>query len=315
VARTLNGVTVAGPERAGVLARLNPANMRDRTLRWLLVAPSAVGVLLVTVYPLAYSFWLSFQTWNIINPPRFVGLNNYLNLLGDDRYWHSARISIQFAISTFALELFIGFGLALLINRDIQGRTIIRSIILMPLMLTPVVVGTNWRQMFNYDFGIINWLLVQVGIGRIDFVNNAGSALPALIILEIWRVVPFEMLVFSAGLASLPEEPFEAAEIDGASSWQRLIHLTIPMLRPLFVVVALFRSYELLRIFDVVYTLTGGGPGRATETLSFSIFDRMFQGWQMGYASAQAYVMFLMSLVVVLLIVKFLGLHGFETGE
>jgi multiple sugar transport system permease protein len=131
----------------------------------------------------------------------------------------------------------------------------------------------------------------------------------------MWRSTAFVMLVMSAGLAALPEEPFQAADIDGASSWQKLIFLTMPMLKPLFLVIAIFRSYELLRVFDIVYTLTGGGPGRATETLSFHVFNRLFEGWQVGYASAVSYMLFLISLVVVLLVVKVLGLGGFERED
>ena len=299
----------------GLLERLNPANLRDRSLRWVLVGPALVGIFAVSIYPLLYSLYMSFHAYNIITPPRWVGLSNYERILTDDRFLHSVQVSFIFMITTFLIELFIGFGLALLINRDIQGKTVIRSIILMPLMLTPVVVGTNWRVMFNYDFGIVNYIVTQLGFAPVNWVNDATFALPALVTLEVWRVVPFEMLVFSAGLAALPEEPFEAAEIDGASAWQRLIYLTIPMLRPLFLVVAMFRSYELLRVFDIVYTLTGGGPGRATETISFGIFNRLFEGWQVGYASATSYVLFLISMAVVLLIVKFVGLHGFETDE
>lgn len=298
-----------------LLERLNPANMHDRWLKWVLLAPALFTIIAITVYPLLYSFYMSFQSYNIINPPRFVGLTNYERVLTDDRFWASVGVTFSFAIPEFILELVIGFGLALLIHRDIVGKGFIRSVILMPLMLTPVVVGLNWRVMFNYDFGIVNWLIGLVGIARVDWVNDATTALPALIVLEMWRVTSFDMLVFSAGLSALPEEPFEAAEIDGASSWQKLLYLILPMLRPLFTVVALFRSYELLRVFDPVYALTGGGPGRATETISFQIFNRLFEGWQVGFASATSYVLFLISLVVVIIIIKTLGFSGFETED
>jgi multiple sugar transport system permease protein len=205
--------------------------------------------------------------------------------------------------------------MALLLERHTRGSGLMRSVILLPLLLTPVVEALNWRVMLNYDFGVINWLLGLVGIPKVNWVNDATLAMPALVVLEVWRVVGFEVLVFSAGLAALPHEPFESAQIDGASSWQQLVHLTIPMLMPLFVVVALFRSYELLRVFDIVYGLTGGGPGRATETLSFHIFNQMITGFQVGYASAMAYVLFAISLVLVALIIKVLGLGGLETSE
>jgi multiple sugar transport system permease protein len=287
----------------------------DRTLSWLLLAPALIVIFGVFVYPLGYSLWMSFQAYNIITPPRFIGLRNYERILTDDTFWHSAVVTLEFAIPTFVTEVILGFGMALLLERHTRGRGIMRSVILLPLLLTPVVEALNWRVMLNYDFGVVNWLIGLVGIPKVNWVNDARMAMPALVVLEVWRVVGFEVLVFSAGLAALPHEPFESAEIDGASSWQQLIYLTIPMLMPLFVVVALFRSYELLRVFDIVYGLTGGGPGRATETLSFHIFNTMISGFQVGYASAAAYVLFAMSLALVLVIIKVLGLGGLEASE
>jgi multiple sugar transport system permease protein len=287
----------------------------DRTLSWLLLAPALIVIVGVFVYPLAYSLWMSLQAYNIVTPARFIGTRNYERIFTDETFWHSALVTFQFAIPTFVIEVVIGFGMALLLERHTRGRGVMRSIILIPLLLTPVVEALNWRVMLNYDFGVVNWLIGLVGIPKVNWVNDATLAMPALIVLEVWRVVGFEVLVFSAGLAALPHEPFESAQIDGASSWQQLVHLTLPMLMPLFVVVALFRSYELLRVFDIVYGLTGGGPGRATETLSFHIFNQMISGFQVGYASAAAYVLFAMSLVLVVLIIKVLGLGGLEAGE
>ncbi len=287
----------------------------DRTLSWLLLAPSLIVIAGVFVYPLGYSLWMSLQAYNIITPARFIGLRNYQRILSDDTFWHSAVTTFSFAIPTFAIEVVLGFGLALMLERVSHGRGLMRSVILVPLLLTPVVEALNWRVMLNYDFGVVNWLLGLVGIPKINWVNDAQLAMPALVVLEVWRVVGFEVLVFSAGLAALPSEPFESAEIDGASSWQQLLHLTLPMLTPLFVVVALFRSYELLRVFDIVYGLTGGGPGRATETLSFHIFNQMISGFQVGYASAAAYVLFAMSLMLILVIIRVLGLGGIEAAE
>lgn len=287
----------------------------DRALSWLLLAPALLVIAGVFVYPLAYSLWMSLQAYNIITPARFVGLRNYQRILSDDTFWQSAVTTFSFAIPTFVIEVVIGFGLALMLERVSHGRGLMRSIILIPLLLTPVVEALNWRVMLNFDFGVVNWFIGLVGIPKVNWVNDARLAMPALIVLEVWRVVGFEVLVFSAGLAALPHEPFESAEIDGASSWQQLVHLTLPMLTPLFVVVALFRSYELLRVFDIVYGLTGGGPGRATETLSFHIFNQMISGFQVGYASAAAYVLFAMSLLLVLLIIRVLGLGGIEAAD
>ncbi len=287
----------------------------DRGLSWLLLAPALIVIFGVFVYPLAYSLWMSLQAYNIVTPARFIGLRNYQRILSDETFWHSALVTFQFAIPTFAIEVVLGFGMALCLELHTRGSGLMRSIILIPLLLTPVVEALNWRVMLNYDFGVVNWLIGLVGISKVNWVNDAQLAMPALIVLEVWRVVGFEVLVFSAGLAALPREPFESAQIDGASSWQQLVHLTLPMLMPLFVVVALFRSYELLRVFDIVYGLTGGGPGRATETLSFHIFNQMIAGFQVGYASAAAYVLFAISLILVAVIIKVLGLGGLESHD
>ncbi|MDP8923569.1 MAG: sugar ABC transporter permease [Chloroflexota bacterium] len=266
--------------------------------------------MLVFAYPLAYSFWLSLHAYNITRPPRFVGLDNFALILLDARVWGSFGVSVTFALISLSLQFVIGFSIALLLHRIVLFRGLIRTIVIIPLMLTPVVIGLNWRLMLNLDWGIINYFLRLLGFGAVNFVNDPRTALASMVLVDVWHTTSFTVLVLSAGLASLPDEPFEAASIDGASKWQQLWYLTIPLLRPLILVILLFRSYELLRVYDLVYATTGGGPGRMTETISFHIFNRMFQGFQVGYASAISYILFAISLIWSAIIIKVVGIRA-----
>jgi multiple sugar transport system permease protein len=285
-------------------------SLPDSWLPHLLLWPALLALALVFAYPLGYSFWLSLHAYNITRPPVFVGLNNYILIAEDPRVWESFRVSFTFAALSLIIQFVIGFGLALCLHRVVLFRGVIRTIIIIPLMLTPVVLGLNWRMMLNYDWGIINYFVRLLGLLPINFVNDPSWAMASLILVDVWHTTPFTVLIISAGLASLPDEPFEAASIDGAGGWQKLWYLTVPMLRPLILVILLFRSYELIRVYDIVFSVTAGGPGRLTETISFHIFSRLFQGFQIGYSSAISYVLFAVSLALAIVIIKVVGVRG-----
>lgn len=279
--------------------------LSDKLPLYFFLALPVTILLIVFVFPLVYSFGLNLTNSNMLRQNvDFVGLQNYVRALQDERVWHSLRITFTFAIGTFALQFVTGFGLALLIDYVGFVRGILRTLIVIPLMLTPVVLGVVWRTLLNYDYGIFNYLLSLAGTPSINWVNDPNYALSALILLEGWHGVPFTMLVLAAGLASLPTEPFESAQIDGATPWQTLRYLTIPMLRPVIMVVVIFSSYQLLRSFDTVFTLTSGGPARATETLSYHIYSGMFLGSQIGGSSTIAYLLLGIIMVVVLLLYR-----------
>lgn len=286
----------------------------DRWLRFFLLLPALIVMILVMIYPLTYSFWLSLHSYDLINPIRFVGLGNYERILGDARVWNSLRVTFAFAIPAFLLELVIGFTIALLIHYEVTRQGLWRTLLFMPLLLTPVILGLNWRVMLNYDFGVINYYLSLLGMHKQNWLNEPSLALAVLVIVDVWHTTPFVMMVMSAGLAALPEEPFEMAEIDGAAFFQRLWYLTVPLLKPLFLMIALFRSYELIRVFDIVFALTEGGPGRATETLSFHIFNRLFEGFQVGYSAAVSYVLFFISLTISVILIGLVGTGGSQEG-
>ncbi|MEZ4682383.1 MAG: sugar ABC transporter permease [Caldilineaceae bacterium] len=228
----------------------------------MLLGPALLVLAAVFIYPLIYSFYLSLTAYDIIMPPRFVGLQNYARILSDPNVWNSVRVSLIFTIGALTLEFLIGFGIALILHDIGFGRNWFRTISVIPIMLTPVVIGVVWRMMTNYDFGIFNYFVTLAGFERVGWSVDVHTALPLLIVSDIWHTTGFVVLVLSAGLAQLPEDLFEAAEIDGASAWRRLVNITIPLLQPVFLVVFVFRSYELLRMFDKAVTLTQGGPAR-----------------------------------------------------
>lgn len=270
--------------------------LSDGVLWKLLLWPSIIVMFVVFIYPLLYSLYISLTAYNLIGPPRFIGLRNYINILSDSIVWNSVKVSLIFTIVSLVLELGIGFGVALILHDLEFGRSIFRPVTTMPLMLTPVVIGLVWRMMGNYDFGVFNYFTGLFGLPKIGWVVDTRTALPYLILSDVWHSTGFVVLSLTAGLAQLPEEVFEAAAIDGANFWQKLWGLTIPMLAPVFNVVLVFRLYNLIRMFDKAMTLTQGGPGRATETLSFHIYNRMFTGYSVGYSSAVS--IFLMALTV-----------------
>jgi multiple sugar transport system permease protein len=282
----------------------------------LCLVPTIVVLVAVLGYPMLYSFWMSLQSYDLIAPPVFRGLQNYGDVLRSDLFWNALKVSLTFTVGAFVVEFVLGLGLALLIERDdVRFKSVFRVLFITPLLITPVVIGLNWRVMLNRDYGIINYVLGLFGVPRIDWAISSATAMPTLIAVDAWHTTSFVMLVMAAGLVSLPAEVFEAAEIDGANGWQQLRYVTLPLLRPLILVISLWRSLALIQMFDIAYTLTEGGPGRLTQTLSLYDYNLMFSGYQVGKASAASYLIFLICLAVGLLLIKVMGLRGSDEGN
>jgi multiple sugar transport system permease protein len=271
------------------------------------LAPALIALAAIMAYPLAYSFWLSLHRYNLLEPQMYIGLRNYERIWEDERVWNSLKVTFIFSIPVLLLNLVLGFGLALLIHHKARAKAFWRIVFSLPILLTPVVIGLNWRVLMNYDFGVLNYYLTKIGFERQLFISDAQWAMPTLILVDAWQTTAFVILVLVAGLAALPEDLFEAARVDGASTWQQIWSLTIPLLKPLFLVIILFRSFELLRVFDIVWTLTRGGPGRLTETVSFHIYTRTFQQSSFGYGAAMSYVLFLISAAICLILIRAIG--------
>jgi multiple sugar transport system permease protein len=288
----------------------NKRNWKSQLEPALYIAPAFIVLFAILIYPLGYSFWLSFHQWQLRNYLKgvpWVGLENYYSLFSNTEFINSLRTTLVFVVSAISIEFLLGMGLALLLNQPFKKKGLIRSFIFLPMMCTNVVIGLTWRLLFNYEFGIINFYLTQIGFQPLEWLSSPNLAMLAVVIVDVWNTTSFVALMLLAGLQSLPEEPFEAARIDGASSIQTFIYITLPLLRQSILVALLWRLIDTFRIFDVVYLLTAGGPARATEMVSIYVYNYGFKSFNLGYASAASYSMILMMLIVAGLLARSIG--------
>ncbi len=262
--------------------------MKERT-RQIALFLSPAGILLggVTLFPLGYLFWLGF-TRNSPYQSGFVGLDNYLRLAGDGRFWSALWNTAYFSAVSVSAELLLGLGIALLLDRAFHGRGLVRAAVMAPWAIPTVVTAKMWDWMYNPDFGVFNYLLGA----PVNWLGSPATALHAAIAMDVWKTTPFVALLLGAGLADIPRELYRAAALDGASAWQMLIRVTLPLLRPLIIVVLLLRTIDAFRVFDAIYVLTGGGPGNSTETLSVYAYKVFFQSLEFGYGAAVSVTVF-----------------------
>jgi len=270
---------------------------RDRLSFLLLMGPPFLIIFVLTVVPFFYSLYLSTWKMNFAMPAntRFVGLRNFVYMVTEDPYfWTIIRNTAVQVFGTVSLQVVVGVLLALLFSRAVRGMNIARGLIMLPMMTTPVVVGVIWRFMVNPDFGIINYLLSVVGIHGPDWLGRPGLAMATIIAADVWLSTPFVTVILVAGISSLPVEPFEAATVDGASSWQTFVHVTMPLLSPVIWVAVMFRLIDALKRFDSIVIMTAGGPGNATETLNLFAYSNAFTMMDAGYGSSLAVLLFLL---------------------
>jgi multiple sugar transport system permease protein len=226
---------------------------------------------------------------------RFVGLGNFIHMVTEDPYfWTIIRNTAVQVFGTVSLQVVIGVLLALLFSRAARGMNFARGLIMLPMMTTPVVVGVIWRFMVNPDFGIINYLLSVVGLHGPDWLGRPVLAMATVIAADVWLSTPFVTVILVAGISSLPIEPFEAATVDGATSWQTFVHITMPLLSPVIWVAVMFRLIDALKRFDSIVIMTAGGPGNATETLNLFAYSNAFTMMDAGYGSSLAVLLFLL---------------------
>ncbi len=269
---------------------------RERRMSLLFMAPAVLFLLFTSVYPLLYSLRLSFFSWNMSVPnsqPVYIGLANYTRLFSDANFLSSVRITLIFVAASVTLEFLLGMALALLATSNLKLMGVIRTVLLIPLMMTPVVVGVLWRTLYHSSYGAINFFLNLVGIASQPFVGDPKQALASVIVVEIWQQLPVVVFILAAGIQSLPVDLYKAARVDGASAWQIFREITLPLLRPVILVVLLLRIMDAFRVFDIIWTLTFGGPGRTTELLSMMIYKSGLQFFQIGQASAMSWLFLL----------------------
>jgi multiple sugar transport system permease protein len=269
----------------------------DRWFPQLATAPTIVVMLCIFVIPLAFSLYLSLHVWTVGQPlasARFVGLENFWLLLTDQQFWWSMALTLLYTFAAVAAELVLGFCVALLLNNDLPLIGFFRAALILPMMATPIVAGLTWKLLLDPTYGVVNWLLGT----NIVWLGQPVTAFLAVIIVNIWQNTPYVAVLLLAGLRALPKEPFEAAEIDGASRFQVLRYCTLPMMRPFILVALVIRTIFEFRTFDNVYILTGGGPADATMVMSIFTYILTFVSFDLSYGAASSWIMLVVSLVL-----------------
>jgi multiple sugar transport system permease protein len=270
-------------------------------------SPAALVVFILMVFPVFYTVYMSLHSWfaSSLTSPEFVGLANFKRaFLQDERFRNALWLTLYFTVLATALQVVLGVALALLLNRPFRGKGFFRSIFLLPMVATPVAIALVWMMMYNPTLGVMNYLVGLIRLGPFKWVSDTSLVIPALAVVDTWEWTPLITLITLAGLASLPLEPYESALIDGASPAQMFWRITLPLLRPTIMVALLFRSIDCLKTFDIIYVMTAGGPGFASETLNVYTFQVGLFYFHIGYACSLLVILFALVLGVSLLLIK-----------
>jgi multiple sugar transport system permease protein len=274
--------------------------------------PALLFLLAVSIAPLIYTVVVSLLRYNLMNPDRrgYIGLRNFRLILESPDFWNAFWVTLKFVAIAVSVELVLGLALALVLSRDVPGIAIFRSMILVPLALAPVVVGLLWRFLINTEYGVLTYALSLFGVSRTDVLSDTSLALPVIALVDVWQWTPFMFLILLAAIQALPHEPFEAAAIDGASTWETIRHITLPMLRYPILVAVLLRTIDAFRVYDLIFMMTRGGPVNATDTMSWSIYNMGFRNFNMGYSAALALILLVIVSVIVTVFVRLLVGRG-----
>ena len=274
------------------------SDLIDRRQALLYPAPAVIALLLIVVIPIGYNLYLAFTKWTIgLGSPRFIGLDNFIEIFQDDRVWNGLKVMIYFSGLSLTLELVLGLLIALYFHRQFRGSEVVQAIYIFPFAATPVAVALIWRIMLNPEIGVMNYLLKCIGLPGSLWVSSAATVIPSLVLVDVWKWTPMITLIVLAGLKSLPNDPYEAARIDGANTLQIFWYITLPLIRPVLIAALMLRSLDNLKEFDTIYTITQGGPGIASETLYLYSYNVGFSFFKAGYGSALMVVVFLIVLV------------------
>ena len=273
---------------------------QQRRDRLIFLLPSMTVLAVILFYPLLYSVGLSFYNYYLPVPRKtFAGLDNFRYIWGDDAFWDALGVTARFTGAAVGIELVLGAAVALLLDSRIPCRRFVSTVVLLPMTITPAVAGLLMRWMFESNWGLVNYFLSLVGVQGPGWTGDPAWALWSIIFADVWQNTPFVILVMYAGLQSVPEEPLEAAMVDGATRMQTLAHVIFPFLRPLVLFVLIIRSMDAFRIFDQVFVMTGGGPGTTTQTITFYNYVMAFRMLRMGRASALGVITLLILSVVI----------------
>jgi len=279
-----------------IAARLR--GLSDRAIAWIFISPTIVLLLAINIFPLIWTIRLSFSNYRVNRPNvplKWLGFQHYSDILGDADVWHGMQVTARFVLATIAIETLLGFALAYLIDRKFRGHAFWTTVILIPMMLSPAVVGNFWTFLYQPQTGLFNYVVsFFTGIDPSSFqmTGDVGLAPWSIVIVDVWMWTPYVMLICLAGLRSIPKYIYEAAEVDRASPWRQFWSITMPMVLPFVMLAVLFRGIENFKMFDMVNLLTNGGPGSTTELASITLKREAFEKWTTSYSSAFAVILF-----------------------
>jgi multiple sugar transport system permease protein len=279
----------------------------DRHFKWLMVAPATLLILALSIYPLLFSLWVNFVNYDFQIPGHdFVGLQNFSQVVDDPLAWSSLGVTIALSITVVIIEFLLGLALALAMVKTFRGRGLIISILIVPLFISPVIVGQSWALFLQRPFGPADYLLSEL-FGRpveISWVGETPWVYIAIVIADVWQWTPFMFVILLAGLAAIPPHLYEAAELDGVSGLQAFFYVTAPQLAPIILLALTFRLLDAVKLFDIIFMLTGGGPGTATYTTSFYLYQIGFQQFHLSMATAGSWIFLALLSIVIMILVR-----------
>lgn len=278
----------------------------EKNLRYIFPLPAVLFVVVLMVFPVAYTFFLSFTDWTLTSgrPLSVVGLKSYLQVLKEPRFLEALGRTFYFTFGSVIVEMLLGTALALILNRSFKGKGVVKTLLLLPLVATPVAIGIVWNLFYDPTIGILNYVLSVLKLPQSGWVSDAKSVMPSLIIVDIWQWTPMITIIVLAGLAGLSSEPYESAMVDGASARQVLFHITLPMLMPTILTAVILRTIDALKTYDIIYSMTGGGPGYASENLNVLAFKYSFEYFRMGQSAVMLVFLFIIVLLFSLLVMR-----------
>jgi multiple sugar transport system permease protein len=269
---------------------------------WPFVLPAGIVVFAVIVFPWVFTLYMSVQEWHVGSGITFAGFDNYKRLLFDERFLWSVVRTLYFTAMSVFFPVVLGIAAAVCFHRKFPLRGIARTIFILPMMATPVAIALVWTMMFHPQLGVLNYLLSLVGIPPSAWVYDSSTVIPTLVLVETWQWTPLVMLIVLGGLASLPVDPYEAARIDGASAWEAFYHISLPLVWPHVLVALVIRTIDALKALDIIFVISGGGPGTSSETINYLLYLEAFSFYDMGYASAIVVIFFVIILLISLLL-------------
>jgi len=283
----------------------SPRWRRDPAWAAFFIAPSLIGFAAFVLFPVLFSLGLSTVEWNLLTPPVPVGLQNYVLILHDPFFWRVMGNTVYYTAGTVLPGVALSLVLALALNRRLPGQVALRTVYFMPVISSTVAVAMVWRWIYNTDFGLLNTALRWLGLAPIGWLTTTTWAMPAVILMSIWKNLGYSMVIFLAGLQAIPRPYYDAAAVDGASGWQQFWRITLPLLSPATFFVTVMSVITSFQVFGQVYMMTGGGPAYATSTIVFHIYQQAFEAFRMGYSSAMAWALFVVIFVFTLLQMRY----------